>query len=223
MNSCAQCSHPITPDDAFCDNCGANLRAALIEPKEDIEAISRDRLNGVSPMVLLPRVQRFLSQQSGHTLGWVILGNFHRDLQQLEDAEVAYLHALSLDSRHCLALQGLGTVLRRRKLYDRAMDYYRQIVAIDPRFAQVYSSMATLELVRYRDQEALEFARMAYSLDNSDPVIVANLATACHYNSAHAERDKFYLECQRLNYPDLKTLNGIFLGELTVRDPEFAR
>jgi tetratricopeptide (TPR) repeat protein len=226
MKSCPQCNHPVAPDDAFCDECGTKLNgspAPSDEALENIEDISRDRLNGVSPALLLSRVQRFLSQQPGHVTGWVILGNFQRDLQHLEDAETAYVHALRLDPRSCPALQGLGSVHRRRKHYDRAMECYRQIVEIDPGFAQVYASMAIVELARYRDREALEFARRAYTLDNSDSVIVANLAAACHYNGAHVERDKLYLECQKLNYPNMEKLSGIISGELTVRDPSCAR
>ena len=218
MNTCPECSHPVTPDDAFCDNCGANLRASLTEPQEDIEAVSRDRINGVSPAVLLPRVQRFLAQQPQHITAWVILGNFHRDSQDMDAAVAAYTHALSLDPRFIEALLGLGGIHRRRKDYDHAMDCYRQALQIDPSLARIYSSMVVVDLACYRDQEALSHARQAYSLDATDPNIVANYASACHYSGLHAERDALYLECQQLNYDSLAILKKIFEGKLTVRD-----
>ena len=98
------------------------------------------------------------------------------------------------------------------------MEYYNKSVKINPNYAQAYTSMAVIELKRYRDQHAVELGQKAFELDKRDPVIAANLAVAYHYNKRFGERDRMYEESRKLGYRKMASLDRIFKGEITVRD-----
>jgi Flp pilus assembly protein TadD len=78
--------------------------------------------------------------------------------------------------------------------------------------------MTVIALKQGNDAKALEYARKGYDLDNSDPVIVANLGVAYHYNGMFELRDKMTKEAEKLGYKKGDGLRKLYAGEATVRD-----
>lgn len=98
------------------------------------------------------------------------------------------------------------------------MILHKQAIAFEPDYAQAYSSMAVIELKLENDSSALRYAKKAYELDNTDPVITANLAIVYHYNNDVPNRDRMADVAASLHYHNMESLRKIFDGELTIRD-----
>jgi Tfp pilus assembly protein PilF len=151
-------------------------------------------------------------------LAWTILGNAYKDIERLDEAQAAYEKALAVNPRRFEALTGKGILHRKRGEYAQAMSAYEIALAIDASYAQAYSSMTVIALKSHEDSQALEYAKRGYDLDETDPVIAANLAVAYHYNDDVENRDRFTRVAEKLGYPKIDILQRIYSGEMTVRD-----
>jgi tetratricopeptide (TPR) repeat protein len=171
-----------------------------------------------NPAAAIDELNDYLAAYPGDDLAWTILGHAHEDMDSLDEAQVAYDNALEINPRRFEAITGKGILHRKRGEYELAMEAYRAALAIDPDYAQAYSSMAIIALKQYEDADALEYARRGYELDNTDPVIAANLAVAYHYNGEFDDRDRMARIAEQLGYANLDALRQVFAGEVTVRE-----
>jgi tetratricopeptide (TPR) repeat protein len=162
--------------------------------------------------------EAYLARYPRDDLAWTILGHAFENLDQYDEAEQAYDAAIAINPKRFEAITGLGILHRVRGEYDEAMAAYELALSIDPNYAQAYSSMTTIALKKNKDEKALEYASRGYELDPLDPVIAANLAVAYHYNNDFENRDRFAEKAKELGYTNFESLNGIFAGELTIRD-----
>jgi tetratricopeptide (TPR) repeat protein len=159
----------------------------------------------------------YLERYPRDDLAWTILGHAHEDLDQDDQARVAYDRALSVNPRRFQAVGGLGVLHRKQGNDDAAMQAYRRAIAIEPGYAQAYSSMTVVALRLHKDVEALEYAKKGYELDKTDPGTAANLAVAYHYSGDTANRDRLTTIALRLGYRKGDRLQQIYDGTLTVR------
>lgn len=164
------------------------------------------------------QLKNYLKTHEGDDLAWTILGHAHKDLDNDQAAEAAYLKALKINPKRIEAITGMGILSRRKGNYDAAMDYYQKAVSLDPQYAQAYSSMVVIALKQEKDKDALAYARKAFDLDDEDPVIIANLAMAYHYNGMTKERDKMTKKAIKAGYRGGDKLEKIYSGEFTIRD-----
>jgi Tfp pilus assembly protein PilF len=183
----------------------------------DLDAISTIYRQG-DPKTAIEKLNEYLKSKPNDDVAWTILGNAYLDLNQNEKAETAYKKALEINSNGFQAITSMGILRRKQGKYDEALAYYEKALAINPKYAQAYSSMTVIALKQEKDTKALEYAKKAYDLDKTDPVIVANLAVAYHYNGMSEFRDKTTDEARRLGYTKIDSLEKIYSGELTVRD-----
>lgn len=164
------------------------------------------------------RLTGYVAKNPKDDLAWTILGNAYMDLDELDKAEDAYKKGLKVNSRQFKALTGLGIVSRKQGKYDQAMKYYKQALEIDPKYAEAYASMVVIALKQEKDKDALTYAEKAYDLDDGNPVILANLAIAYHYNGMYKERDKMTKKAKKAGYKKIDVLEQIYSGEMTIRD-----
>lgn len=183
----------------------------------DLDAISRIYQRGETKAAI-EKLDEYLKSSPKDSLAWTILGHACVDLDQYEKAEAAYKKALEINPRGFQATTGMGILRRKLGKDDEALAYYEKALAINPKYAQAYSSMTVIALKQQKDKQALEYARKGYDLDKTDPVVVANLAVAFHYNGMPELRDKTTEEARRLGYTKIDALKKIYSGELTVRD-----
>ncbi|MGH7381183.1 MAG: tetratricopeptide repeat protein [Candidatus Methylomirabilales bacterium] len=186
-------------------------------PSSDLDAISKIYKQG-NPKAAIEKLNEYLKSKPDDDGAWTILGNAYQDLDQNEKAEAAYKKALEINSNGFQAVTSMGILRRKQGKYDEALAYYEKALAINPKYAQAYSSMTVIALKQEKDKKALEYAKKAYNLDKTDPVIVANLAVAYHYNGMSELRDKTTEEARRLGYTKIDRLEKLYSGELTIRD-----
>jgi tetratricopeptide (TPR) repeat protein len=182
-----------------------------------LDRIAQTYLDGDAEKALT-QLEAYLKKRPADSLAWTIKGNILTDLDRDAAAEQAYHAALKANPKAYEALCSLGILRRRAGDYDGAIAFYKKALEINPDYAQAYSSMVTIELKRGNDAEALRVAQLAYTKDQEDATIAANLAIACHYNGKTEQRDKYTRIAKELGYKNIETLARIYSGELTIRD-----
>jgi Tfp pilus assembly protein PilF len=166
----------------------------------------------------VPELKAYLAAHGEDTLAWTILGHAAKDAGQLAEAEKAYREALRLNPKRVEAMTGMGMLARISRDYDEAMKWYEQAIKVDPKFGQAYSSIVTIALKRGDFKKAVSVGEKGFQLDNSDPVIAANLAVAYHYDNQIPARDRMTRTAASLGYGNMETLQKIYAGEMDVRD-----
>jgi len=192
--------------------------AALNNRIDPEEILAVDALRDRDVAAAERKLEGLLANKPNDPLGWTILGHIREDQDNDAGANEAYEKALAIDPKQFQALTGQGILARKRGDYEASMAFYQKAVAIDPDYGQAWSSMTTIAFKQGDDAKALQYARKGYALDKEDPVVVANLAIACHYNDLIDERDRMTELADRLGYRNMDLLTQIYSGELTLRD-----
>ena len=194
--------------------CGERL-SGRVSP-EKLEAL--DALRRSDPASAVIKLKQQLEVTPRDDGVWTLLGHAYEDVDQDEEAEAAYRKALEINPRRVDAITGMGILSRKNGKYDEAMAHYEKALSLDPSYAHAHSSMTLIAIKQGNDEKALEYAKKGYDLDKTDPVIVANLAVAYHYNRMFELRDKMTGEAKKLGYNKTEALQKIYTGEMTLRD-----
>jgi tetratricopeptide (TPR) repeat protein len=93
---------------------------------------------------------------------------------KLQEAESAYLKVLSMEADNITALSGLAATNVRRHQFEKAGDYYHQILKLDTTDHQVYRQLG---LLTTKDTAAkINYLRKANLLSPTDPEIAVELS-----------------------------------------------
>ncbi len=160
----------------------------------------------------------YLKRYPKDDIAWTIKGNVLKRLDRDSLAKIAYLEAISLNSKNFQATNALGILSRRLGDKDKALEYYKKALAMKPDYAQTYSSMAVIELQKGNDKKALELALKGYNYNKKNPVILSNLAISYHHNSDYKNRDIYTQKAIEVGYKNGAILQKIYSGELTIRE-----
>jgi hypothetical protein len=88
------------------------------------------------------------------------------------------------------ALATGASVRRKEEDYDKALEYNKEILRINPELPDgLASEVMTLLLLR-QDAEALDVALQAYALDDRNAYVKSSLILAYHFNDRKADRDE---------------------------------
>lgn len=78
---------------------------------------------------------------------------------------------------------------RKEEDYDKALEYDKKMLMINPESLNGLSSEVMTLLLLKQDADALDVALQAYKLDDKNPFVSSSLILAYHYNDRKAERD----------------------------------
>jgi serine/threonine-protein kinase len=106
------------------------------------------------------------------------LGNTLRALGDLEGAQAAFRHAISLDPSSAPAHSNLGLVLHQQHDVDGAMDQFRQALRLEPKFAPAHSNLGHALTDKGDLDGAITEFREAVALDPIAAVARTNLGIA---------------------------------------------
>jgi tetratricopeptide (TPR) repeat protein len=101
--------------------------------------------------------------------------------------------------------------------FDEAVEYGNKALIHNVEDTGACITLSKIELKRRNNAKGLEYAKRAYELDSHNPIVVANLALAYHFNNLISERDKYYKIYKDSNINDKYTddlLKSIFNGTL---------
>lgn len=164
------------------------------------------------------QLEQYLPENADNEYAWTLMGHIYTELDNESLAYSSYNKALKINNETVEALTGLGILARKKGDYDEAAKYYNQAIKIKPSYAQAYSSMVVVELKRNNFDQAVEMGQKGFDLDPEDPIIIANLSIAYHYQGDTINRDKYYDLAAEIGYSSIDILPQIFDGTLTILD-----
>ncbi len=171
------------------------------------------KLAGPSPTIVA-QLQAYLENYPQDDRAWAILGNCQTDLGDIGAAANAFDTALKINPNLVEAITGQGILLRQQGRHEESLAMYQRALEIDPDYAQAYSSMVAIAIIRKDYAKAVQYGEQSYRLNSTDPVIAANLSVAYHYLGDVPNRDKFKNIAADLNYRSMDSLQQIFTGEV---------
>jgi tetratricopeptide (TPR) repeat protein len=89
------------------------------------------------------------------------------NLERFEEAKDIYLHLLSIKPDEDIALASLANVYHKLGENDKALEYHKRAIELDPEYAPHHFNYANTLYYMGRKDEALSQYRMAYRLDPS--------------------------------------------------------
>jgi len=243
---CIQCGAEIGPNARFCAQCGSPQTPAetiaqpaatpaptVTQPPPVVTPAPRPAPAAPVKVPSLDKIREMFKQgakeqardllvelvkgKPNDAVAWVTLAQFYQELDQDDLAEQAYQTALKHDPKQVQAYIGLGILARRSEDLNKALDYYLEAIKLDSQAAHAWSSAAVVAIKLGMDAQAIQFAEMAWKLDQGDPVFAANLAVAYHYAGRIKDRDRMYKQAQRMKYDSLEAIDKIFRGEVNLR------
>jgi tetratricopeptide (TPR) repeat protein len=96
---------------------------------------------------------------------------------------------LSSHDDYIPALATGASVRRKEEDYDKALEYNKRILQINPELPDGLASEVLTLLLLKQDADALDVALKAYALDERNAYVKSSLILAYHYNDRKADRD----------------------------------
>ena len=110
--------------------------------------------------------------------GYYQLGRIYQSQNRLDDAEIAYKKALSLDERYYEASNALGIIYSMQGNPELAIESFRSALAQAPRLAHLHNNLGHAYYLQQKYQEAIESLQSAAALDPHNQRTLHNLGLA---------------------------------------------
>ncbi|ESP04617.1 hypothetical protein LOTGIDRAFT_135841 [Lottia gigantea] len=164
---------------------------------------------------------------------WGNLANIWNGQKRLEEAEIAYKHALRYRGNMADVHYNLGILLQEQKRYDEAVESYNKAKHFRPRLSMAYLNLGIIFTLLGKVEEAEKIYKHCAELDTSglkDPRLHESTKISCLYNLGrlYTEQDRlkeaveYYhiaLERRPSHYAPQSLFN--MLGEAYVKMNEF--
>ncbi len=156
---------------------GRGSREAIAEAK-----VLHGRAIAIDPSFAAPHAGLALAAISEYASGWA-----EDSAAALDDAERWARRALELDAQEPVSHMALGNVLLWRRDHAAALAECRQMIAIDPNFAQGHGATGYVLMFSGRAAEALEEFAVAMRLDPHFPPILLHFVAQAHFSLGNYE------------------------------------
>ena len=148
--------------------------------------------------------------------GYYQLGRIYQAQNRLDDAEMAYKKALSLDERYCEATNALGVIYSVQGKHELAVEHFRSALAQAPRAAYLHNNLGHAYFLQQKYHEAIESLESAASLDPHNQRTLHNLALA-YAGAGFVDRsEQAFRTAQTLRTRDARAVSSV-LGEPDAR------
>lgn len=127
--------------------------------------MAEEALDRGDPREALSLCTGALATHADHPGAWYLRAEAHRDLGELDDAEIAYRRSASLAPEHSPSWAALGTVLFDQLRFDEATSAISRAIRLDADNAEAYWGRALLRERRGDHRGALRDFRRANLLD----------------------------------------------------------
>ena len=126
----------------------------------------------------LPLIQWMIEQSPESTEIYGLLGNCHFQLEDYEEARLAYEQALRTRGDNPHHLTRLGNSYKKMRNYPKAEECYRAVLALDPDFGAAHSRLGWILAMRLEWSEALDHFTRCVELDPNSVNARCNLGNA---------------------------------------------
>ena len=185
----------------------------LKEPRDMLEvfkgSIRADHLlKHKDPNQALPLIEWILNKSPESEELYGLLGNCKFQLEQYEEAIVAYEMALRNKGDNPHHLTRLGNCHLKLKDYDKAEECYLAVLALDPNFGAAHSRLGLIHGFRQNWNEAINYFTTCVEMDPDSVNARCNLANALcgsGYPKEGLKELNIGLELDPKSYPLLRT------------------
>ena len=185
----------------------------LKEPRDMLEvfkgSIRADHLlKHKDPNQALPLIEWILNKSPESEELYGLLGNCKFQLEQYEEAIVAYEMALRNKGDNPHHLTRLGNCHLKLKDYDKAEECYLAVLALDPNFGAAHSRLGLIHGFRKNWNEAINYFTTCVEMDPNSVNARCNLANALcgsGYPKEGLKELNIGLELDPKSYPLLRT------------------
>lgn len=198
----------------------ADRMASLYYPSEELSQILSKHQNA-QPEEIISVLKPYVNKNPNDLMGAYYLADKLFDVKKFDESEQLVMGILKSYPDFNAGYLFLAAVCREKGQYERGLDYCQKVLEQNIESAQAYVSMSRIELKRHQDEQGLQLAEKAYSLDSDNAHVIANLALAYHYNGMLEERDRIFdlfKKHKGFNEYDLNFLTSIFSGEVKWRE-----
>jgi tetratricopeptide (TPR) repeat protein len=163
-------------------------------------------------------LEAYLSKKPNSIVAHYILSNLYFDKKEFVEAERLILNALKYTTKQFYPEGNLllAAIYRETGNYDEAIKICNKALGYNKEDFHALASMARTYLKMKEDDRALELAKEAYSIRETEQYVISTLSLCYHYNEMFAERDKYLEEFKSLPDKDeynLNLLEEIFSGK----------
>lgn len=142
------------------------------------------------------------------------------ELMEFESAQLAYEKTLEFEPKNVKAITGLGVIMRYKKKYQEAEDYYYKALKIDPEYYLAKSSLMMLETYKGNIDVAIALGEdsIKKGIDGIEPGVLGNLIIAYHLAGMNELRDKYFNILRGREYADLYYISLLINGTISIHD-----
>lgn len=152
---------------------------------------------------------------------WFFYGKAYEALYDFDSARLCYEQALILDSTDLKILNSLASVYVSKRNFNKAIEIYQMILAINSRHADAKINLANLFLRMDKDIQAKVIFSQLVATDTSNSYFLSQLAT-CYYNlNNHDSAIYWYEKSLLLNPEDYLTvtrLSNLYIRHGTMKN-----
>jgi tetratricopeptide (TPR) repeat protein len=113
------------------------------------------------------------------------IGNAYVGLNKMAEAAASYQQALQMDNKLHFCYAGLGRIAQKQKDYPRALEQFRQALALSPREADYHDDLGSLYFEQGQWAEAIAAYENAVRYESKSPDFRSHLAAALCQNKQY--------------------------------------
>ncbi|MBO4520075.1 MAG: tetratricopeptide repeat protein [Alphaproteobacteria bacterium] len=145
---------------------------------DDLIAAVNEKNNRAEYQAALDLAEQALKEQSTDYAVWIGAGNAYYGLKRFDEAEKAYLKAISLSSTDVIALANLAGVYFETSRFEEGLSVCDQALARQPDYVNALIHRGNMLSSLNKGAEAIESYRKALEIKPDDPLVLFNLASA---------------------------------------------
>ncbi|MCX5835136.1 MAG: tetratricopeptide repeat protein [Deltaproteobacteria bacterium] len=146
---------------------------------------------------------KIIESNPDYASGYYGLGSVYYLEGDMDRAIEAFLRAISLDGNHFMAHMKAAEAFSQKIHYDEAMKYYKMALKLQPRTAEIYSSMGSILVLQGRVDEAIAPLNKALQMKPDYAKAHNNLGSALLLQKKRDEAIVHFQEAVRLD-PDYR-------------------
>ena len=153
------------PKEACVELLGA-VKSGTISPKFKLTPLSdlvKRTKKGKDEYVAL--LSAIVEENPRDKVAWSILGLWHQERKELDEAARCYQKAVEADERFVPALNNLAGIYYEKGELDKAVEVCQRVIAIDPKRVRAHLNLGRIYLKKGERPKALEHWRIVLSID----------------------------------------------------------
>ncbi|HEX2946483.1 MAG TPA: tetratricopeptide repeat protein [Clostridia bacterium] len=193
------------------------IAVVYYDSKQEINVIT-SAMSRIKPVDFLEKVSDYVRRNPDDYWGQYSLGAAYLNLEQYDEAKIAYLNAIKLcpyiDDFH----MALATTYNQLGEYGKAINECNIVLEKNCELPDAYSILAETYLMQHKYDKALQSAKQAFEFDNGNSNAVGILTVAYYYNNMTDEMNETLTLLKKIDQEYYYGIKDITEGKSTLYD-----